>query len=150
MSALERKKIPQESSWEATIDLSITSWRLLPLRLWINMYSRRAKEGPLMKRPHLTHSADLYLTVRIHYLTFEWKSPADRVVGPGWICTSTLPERILSLHTIGASGSIISHLHLLPTQSFTISILVSHITVSPNWILMYDGASNINLVRIIV
>ena len=60
-------------------------------------------------------------------------------------CTSTLPEQMLSLPTTPASGSTISLLLFLPTQSFTIGILVSHITVSRNWILTYDGVSSITL-----
>ena len=51
-------------------------------------------------------------------LSHSWLPACDMVeiscgwsYGPGWInCTSTLPERILSLSTTSASGSIISHL----------------------------------------
>ena len=45
--------------------------------------------------------------------------PCGRGCGPGWVdCTSTLPERILSLSTTSASGSIISSPRGYPMVNF--------------------------------
>ena len=43
-------------------------------------------------------SLQLICHCRIHCLVFKWRSPADEVIGLGWIdCTGTLPEWMLAL-----------------------------------------------------
>ena len=105
----ERKKIHRDPAGNRTWDLPITNRTLLPLSHWTH---GRGAEASLHITGMLEASAiSSYLSVRWMHcqLSFKWRSPADGVVGLGWIdCTGTLPERILSLSTTPASGSIIS------------------------------------------
>ena len=59
------------------------------------------------------------LPLAIKYIVVaRWRSPADGVAGLGGLTVQTLPERILSLSTTSASGSIISSPRGYPMVNF--------------------------------
>ena len=70
--------------------------------------------------------------------SFKWRSPADEVVGLGWI--GTLPEWMLSLSTTPPSGSIISR-QLELAEASSMAVICRLASAPLPWVQWLSGKS---------